>query len=47
MNKESYDSLSNDLKSLLRHACLASALEGPSEYFANSGYIIRRFKTRT
>ena len=38
INKASFESLSNDLKSLVRDACHASALEGPSEYFANSGY---------
>ena len=38
MNKKSFDSLTDDLKSLVKDACHASALEGPSEYFANSGY---------
>jgi len=37
MNKESYDELSTDLKSIVRDACHASALEAPAEYFANSG----------
>ena len=37
MNKENYDELSPDLKSIVRNACHASALEAPAEYFANSG----------
>ena len=37
MNKESYDELSSDLKSIVQNACHASALEAPAEYFANSG----------
>ena len=37
MNKKNYDELSPDLKSIVRNACHASALEAPAEYFANSG----------
>ena len=37
MNKESYDSLPLDLKAIVKHACLAGALESPAEFFASSG----------
>jgi TRAP-type mannitol/chloroaromatic compound transport system substrate-binding protein len=37
MNKENYEALSPDLKAIVKHACHASALEAPAEYFANSG----------
>jgi TRAP-type mannitol/chloroaromatic compound transport system substrate-binding protein len=37
MNKDNYDELSPDLKSIVKNACHASALEAPAEYFANSG----------
>jgi TRAP-type mannitol/chloroaromatic compound transport system substrate-binding protein len=37
MNKDNYDALSPDLKSIVKNACHASALEAPAEYFANSG----------
>ncbi len=46
MNKEKFDSLSNDLKSIIRDACHASALEAPSEYFANNGHSLSVLKEK-
>ena len=44
MNKESYESLSEDLKIIVKIACHSAALEVPAEYFAYSGLSLNVLK---